>query len=399
MTAAPPRDRRRWSPLTSASDQSAVDASHIPLGSAPAEQERAGADPSAVRSLPLPARLARIPALYTVLLGAFVALVLISAAAGQMDVSPAEVFGSIMRRIGLEVGPVSDHPHADSALWVVRFPRLALAALAGAALAIGGVLMQGVFGNPLAEPGVIGVSAGAAAAAATSIALGLTFFGPFTLVLFAFLGGLIATMIAYATARSDGRTEVVTLILTGVAVNAVAGAVIAFMTFIGDTQAREEIVFWQLGSLNGTRWPAVWWTAPLVVLGFGLALLKVRQLDLLALGERQARHLGVNVERLRVQIILMVAVLTSAAVAFCGIIAFVGLVVPHLIRMIIGPGHAALLPASALGGAVLLLAADLGARTLVPYADLPIGMLTALVGGPFFFWLIRRTRRGAGGWA
>lgn len=348
---------------------------------------------------PRPSRLARVPGLYALLLAALVALVLLGAGLGQLDIAPAEVLGSILRRLGLEGGAVSDHPHADSALWVVRFPRVALALVAGAALAMGGVLMQGVFGNPLAEPGVIGVSAGAAAAAAATIALGWTFLGPWTLVVAAFCGGLLTTMLAYATAREGGRTEVVTLVLTGVAVNAVAGAVIALMTFLGDTQAREEIVFWQLGSLNGTRWSDVALTAPLLLAATLLILTRLRQLDLLALGERQARHLGVNVERLRVQSIVVVAVLTSAAVAFCGIIAFVGLVVPHLIRMVVGPAHAVLLPASALGGAVLLLGADLAARTLVPYADLPIGMLTALVGGPFFFWLIRRTRRGAGGWA
>jgi len=199
--------------------------------------------------------------------------------------------------------------------------------------------------------------------------------------------------------RSGGRTEVVTLVLTGVAVNAMCGAGIAFLTFLGDQQAREQIVFWQLGSLNGTRWQYVAVVAPLVVVGTAGVMVLARRLDLLSLGERSARHLGVDVERLRIVSVVLVALLTAAAVAFCGIIAFVGLVVPHLVRMIVGPGHRVLLPASALGGAVLLLAADLVARTAVAYADLPIGMLTALVGGPFFFWLIRKTRRSAGGWA
>ncbi len=178
-----------------------------------------------------------------------------------------------------------------------------------------------------------------------------------------------------------------------------AGAIIAFMTFLGDTQAREEIVFWQLGSLNGTRWVQVGVAAPLILLGVIGAFLVARKLDLLALGEHSARHLGVDVERLRIGVIILVAIATSAAVAFTGVIGFVGLVVPHVIRMLVGPAHRLLVPASVLGGAVVLLAADLAARTIVPYADLPIGMLTALVGGPFFFWLLRRTRRGAGGWS
>lgn len=344
-------------------------------------------------------RWGRVGLLFLGLTGALVALLAVSAALGQMSVTPPEVFGSVMHRLGIPLGPVSDHPQAEAGLWAVRFPRVALALVAGAALAVGGVLMQGVFGNPLAEPAIIGVSAGAAAAAATVIALGLTFLGPWTVVLAAFLGGLATTMLAYTTARQGGRTEVVTLVLTGVAVNAVAGAVVALMTFLGDTQAREEIVFWQLGSLNGTRWDDVAITAPLLLLVLVLVIPLCRRLDLLALGERQARHVGVDVERLRIRVIVLVAILTSAAVALCGIIAFVGLVVPHVIRMIVGPAHAVLLPASALGGGVLLVAADLGARTLVPYADLPIGMLTAAVGGPFFFYLIRRSRRGAGGWA
>nr|WP_225224997.1 iron ABC transporter permease [Cellulomonas sp. JH27-2] len=330
---------------------------------------------------------------------ALLVLAVISAGMGQLSVPPAEVVGSLLHHLGLEVGPVPAHPNGDAALWTIRFPRVAMALLVGAALATGGALMQGVFGNPLADPGVVGVSSGAAVGACSVIVFGLTFLGPWTVAATAFVGGLLTTILVYATARENGRTEVVTLVLTGVAVNAVAGAALALLTFLGDTQEREQIVFWQLGSLNGTRWPYVAVVAPIVAVGIAGAVLVARRLDLLALGERSARHLGVDVERLRVVCIVLVALLTAGAVAFCGIIAFVGLVVPHLVRMAVGPGHSVLIPASALGGAVLLLAADLVARTAVPYADLPIGMLTALVGGPFFFWLIRRTRRSAGGWA
>jgi iron complex transport system permease protein len=305
----------------------------------------------------------------------------------------------VLHRLGLDVGPLPVHPNGDAALWTIRFPRVVMSLLVGAALATAGAVMQGVFGNPLAEPGVVGVSSGAALAACTGIVFGLTFLGPFTSAALAFAGGLVTTLAVYLLARSGGRTEVVTLVLTGVAVNAVCGAGIAFLTFLGDTQAREQIVFWQLGSLNGTRWEYVAVVAPFVAVGLLVAVLVARRLDLLSLGERAARHVGVDVERLRIICIVAVALLTGAAVAFCGIVSFVGLVVPHLVRMAVGPGHRALVPLSALGGGVLLLAADLVARTAVAYADLPIGMLTALVGGPFFFWLIRRTRRQAGGWA
>jgi iron complex transport system permease protein len=256
-----------------------------------------------------------------------------------------------------------------------------------------------VFGNPLAEPGVVGVSSGAALAASTTIVFGITLFGPWTLAVFAFAGGLVTTLLVYGLSRADGRTEVVTLVLTGVALNACTGAGLAFMTFYGDQQAREQIVFWQLGSLNGSRWEQVAVVAPLVAVGLAVSLLVSRRLDLLALGDRAARHVGIDVERLRLVCVVVVALLAAAAVAFCGIIAFVGLVVPHLVRMVCGPGHRVLVPASALGGAVLLLGADLLARTAVDYADLPIGMLTSLAGSPFFFWLLRRSRRRAGGWA
>ncbi|WP_369794783.1 FecCD family ABC transporter permease [Cellulomonas sp. HZM] len=340
-----------------------------------------------------------MPYLFGGLVVALVVLAIVSAGAGQLDVPPAEVVGSVLHHLGLDIGPVPSHPNGDAALWTIRFPRVVMAMLVGAALATGGALMQGVFGNPLAEPGVVGVSSGAAVGACLVIVLGWTFVGSWTVALLAFVGGLLTTLLVYATARENGRTEVVTLVLTGVAVNAVAGAALALLTFLGDTQAREQIVFWQLGSLNGTRWPYVAVVAPLVLVGIVGAMTTARRLDLLALGERSARHLGVDVERLRLVCIVLVALLTAAAVAFCGVIAFVGLVVPHLVRMAVGPGHRVLVPASALGGAVLLLGADLVARTAVPYADLPIGMLTALVGGPFFFWLIRRTRRSAGGWA
>ncbi|GIG23861.1 FecCD family ABC transporter permease [Cellulomonas denverensis] len=330
---------------------------------------------------------------------ALLVLGVLSAGTGQLGVPPEQVLGSVLHRIGLDWLPLPSHPNGDAALWSIRFPRVAMAMLVGAALATAGAVMQGVFGNPLADPGVVGVSSGAALAACAGIVWGLSFAGAYTTAVLAFGGGLAATFLVYLLARSGGRTEVVTLVLTGVAVNAVGGAGIAFLTFLGDTQSREQIVFWQLGSLNGTRWAYVGVVAPLVLAGVLAAVLLARRLDLLALGERAARHVGVDVERLRIVSIVVVALLTAAAVAFCGIIAFVGLVVPHLIRMLLGPGHRVLVPLSALGGAVLLTGADLVARTAVAYADLPIGMLTALVGGPFFFWLIRRTRRTAGGWA
>jgi iron complex transport system permease protein len=326
-------------------------------------------------------------------------LVIVSAGIGQMHLPPAEVIHILAKQLNLNIGEVPLTENAETVVLSIRLPRLVMACLVGAALAVAGSLMQGVFRNPLADPGVIGVSSGAAAATCAGIVLGASALGPWWLAAFAFTGGITATLLVYWLSRSGGRTEVVTLVLTGVAVNAVCGAAIALFVFLADTSAREEIIFWQLGSLNGIRWSYVAVAAPIVAVSMVLALTLGGKLDLLALGERPARHLGVDVERLRISAIVLVACLTAAGVAFCGIIAFVGLVVPHLVRMVAGPGHGVLLPASALGGALLLTGADLVARTAVNYADLPIGMLTSLVGGPFFFYLLSRTRRQAGGWA
>lgn len=330
---------------------------------------------------------------------ALAALAVASAAIGQVPTGPAEVAGSIAHRIGLAWGPLPAHPAGEVTLWEVRFPRVLLAILVGAALATAGALLQGVFANPLAEPGVIGVSSGAAVGAGAVIVFGGAFVAAWSVAAAAFVAGLITTVLVYVLSRSDGRTEVVTLVLTGVAVNAFAGGLIAFLLFIASPAARDQIVFWQLGSLNGATWDAVAVVAVLAAIGIAAAVFVAPRLDLLALGESAARHLGVDVERLRRTVIVIVAVLTTAGVAFTGIVLFIGLIVPHVVRMIVGPGHRALIPVSAVTGAVVLLVADVAARSLVDNADLPLGMLTSLIGGPFFFWLLRRTRARSGGWA
>ena len=341
----------------------------------------------------------RAIALILLLAGVLVGGIVLSAITGQLPITPTEVAGSLLRAIGIDTAWAPTDPIIESTLWVVRFPRIVMALVVGAALAVAGAVMQAIFGNPLAEPGVVGVSSGAALGAATAIVLGASVLGGAGVALFAFLGGLVATLLVYAVSRAGGRTEVVTLLLTGIAVNAIAQAGIAFVLFVADTASREQIVFWQLGSLGGSLWSQVAIVASVAVVGVLLSFSLARRYDLLSLGERNARHLGVNVEQLRLVSIVLVALLTGVAVAFTGIIAFVGLVVPHIIRMIIGPAHRGLILASAVGGGALLVLADLLTRTLVAGAELPIGMLTSLVGGPFFFWLLYRQRRRSGGWA
>ncbi|MFF9013860.1 FecCD family ABC transporter permease [Streptomyces sp. NPDC014870] len=332
-----------------------------------------------------------------VLLAALGVLALLSAGIGAYEIPLGDVLASVQHRLGL--GGHALERSAESVLWNIRFPRVVLAILVGASLGCAGALMQGVFGNPLAEPGVIGISAGAAVGAVGAIALGLSFFGNWTVTVCAFVAGLATVLLVYAMSRAGGRTEVVTLILTGIAVNAFAGALIGLFIFFADNAQITQITFWQLGSLAQATWPKVLAVLPCALIGLAVAPFHARKLDLLALGERPARHLGVDVERLRIALILVVALLTAAAVAVAGIITFVGLLVPHLLRMANGPGHRFLVPGSALGGAVVLAAGDLAARTVAAPAELPLGVLTALFGSPFFFWLLRRTRRRQGGWA
>ncbi|MBF6170635.1 iron ABC transporter permease [Nocardia blacklockiae] len=344
-------------------------------------------------------RWSKVSALFAASVVVLLLLAMYSAAVGQVPTTPLEVAGSVFHRLGLDWGPLPAHPAGDVTLWQVRFPRVVLAVLVGAALATAGALLQGVFANPLAEPGVIGMSAGAAVGAGIVIVVGGAFAAAWSVAGGAFVAGLATTLLVYLLSRSNGRTETVTLVLTGVAVNAFTGGLMAFLLFTASQEARDQIVFWQLGSLNGATWQAVAVVAPLTALGLAAAVLMAPRLDLLALGESAARHLGVDVERLRRNVIVVVAILATAGVAFTGIILFVGLIVPHLVRMLVGPAHRVLIPLSALLGAIVLLAADVGARTLVANADLPLGMLTSLVGGPFFFWLLRRTRARSGGWA
>lgn len=350
-------------------------------------------------SLPQPnRRRARGVILSLSLVVVLVGAVVVSAVTGQLPIAAGEVVGSVLKWLGINTSLAPGDPVIEATLQVVRFPRIVMALAVGAALAVAGALMQAVFGNPLAEPGVVGVSAGAALGASTAIVFGISAGGG-GVALLAFIGGLLATLLVYAVARAGGRTEVVTLLLTGIAINAFAQAGLAFVLFLADTASREQIVFWQLGSLAGSLWSEVVIVLPVLILGTILAVMMSHRLDLLSLGERNARHLGVDVEQLRIIAIVLVALLTGVAVAFAGIIAFVGLVVPHIIRMALGPAHRGLLVASAVGGGALLAIADLLTRTLVSGADLPIGMLTALVGGPFFFGLLYQQRRRSGGWA
>ncbi len=279
----------------------------------------------------------------------------------------------------------------------IRLPRLVLGLAAGAALGLAGALMQGLFRNPLADPGLIGVSSGAALAAGCTIVMGSLWFpelprslGSWTLVLMAFAGGLAVTVLIYLLSRGEaGGTRVGLMLLAGIAVNALAGAGLGLLNFLASDEQLRNLQFWLLGSLGGARWSAVVLVGG-IALAAGIAGLRLaRALNALALGEAQAVLLGVPVERVKRVAIVATALAVGAVTATTGIIGFIGLVAPHMVRLAAGPDHRWVLPGSALLGAVLVLLADAVARTVVQPAELPLGVLTAAVGVPFFLLLLR----------
>jgi iron complex transport system permease protein len=272
----------------------------------------------------------------------------------------------------------------------------------GAALAMAGALMQGLFRNPLADPGLTGVSAGAGLGAALAIVLGdclpqgLVGLGSSPLPAAAFIGALAATSTLYAVATRGGRTSVATMLLAGVALAALASSFIGILAYVSDDRQLRDLTFWSMGSLGGANWVKVAALAPVTAILVAAAPFLSRGLNALALGEAEAFHLGVRLQRLKAAIVFLVAMAVGASVAAAGIISFVGIVAPHALRLIVGPDHRALLPLSVALGAALLAGADVLARTLVTPAEMPIGVLTAAIGAPFFLWLLMRRGGGLG---
>ena len=329
-------------------------------------------------------------------LGILAALVLaaalLSVSLGAIRIPPERVLAAL-------TGEGSDPARARDALVIlsIRLPRTLLGLLVGAGLAVSGALMQGLFRNPLADPALVGVSSGAGLAAAVIIVLGdrilarLGVPGPLpyaALPAGAFLGGLCATLILYALATRSGRTAVATMLLAGIALGALSGALTGLLTFVSDDRQLRDLAFWSLGSLGGATWSKVAASAPLILPVLAAVPLLGRGLNALVLGEAEAFLLGVPVERLKRACIVLVAVAVGASVAAAGVIGFVGLVVPHALRLLIGPGHRLLLPAAALLGGAFLVLADVVARLVAAPAELPIGIVTALVGAPVFLWLL-----------
>jgi heme transport system permease protein len=352
--------------------------------------EAAGTDK---RNSPL-ARHACALAIMLVLIAALLIVGVMAASVGAAKISLGRIASALLSGGDDSVLTARD----QMILLSIRLPRIVMASTVGALLAGAGTIMQGLFRNPLADPGLVGVSAGAGLAAAAAIVLGdkeapfLMANAPFLLPVAAFAGALATTALLYRMATRQGRTSIATMLLAGLALGALAGALTGLLVFLADDRQLRDITFWMLGSLAGATWQKIAAIAPFLALLVFFFPLVGRRLDLLALGETEAFHIGVAVERLKRLLIVLVAAAAAAAVSVAGVIGFVGIVVPHLLRLVIGPGHRLLLPASACCGAILLLMADTFARTIAAPAELPIGIVTAIVGAPFFLFLLLNRR-------
>lgn len=339
-----------------------------------------------VRRLPLSAGVAVGSALLVV-------TVVLSFGIGPIDIAPPKVVEVVLHEV-LGIGDGGDALNT-TVVMNLRMPRVLFGALAGAALAISGAALQGLFQNPLADPGIIGVSGGASAGAVSAIVL----LPPISAAAYgwlvpasAFAGGALATILIYLLARPGANRGTARLLLVGVAIGAGFAALTGFLTYVADDDDLQSIVFWQMGSLGNIDWLKLSLVTPPIVFGIILLIAKHRALDLLALGERDARHLGLDVVRTRAIVIAAAALLTGAAVSFAGTIGFIGLVVPHIVRMMFGPAHRNVVPMSAIVGALLIVVADTAARTIAPPSEVPIGLFTAALGAPFFLWLVMRSK-------
>jgi iron complex transport system permease protein len=343
---------------------------------------------------PLIAR-CRLPGLTLTLAlaGLVLAASLLSLTSGAAELGPGDLFAAALGD-GLSL-------RDQVVLRDIRLPRLALGLAVGAALAVSGVLLQGLFRNPLADPGIVGVSAGAGLGAVLAIVLGgllpaalTTVVGSALVPLAAGLGGWLTTLLLYRVASSGPRTDVGLMLLAGIALSALAGAATGVLTYLAEDQQLRDLTFWGMGSLAGATWAKLATALPLMALSLLIAPRLGRGLNTLALGEAQAAHMGTDVQLLKRLTILAAAAATGAAVAVSGGIGFIGIVVPHLLRQAQGPDHRHLIPNAALLGAALLVLADVISRSIVAPAELPIGILTALIGAPVFLWMLLQRRAG-----
>lgn len=325
-----------------------------------------------------------------------VILILIIVAAisiGTVFVPIKTIIKVILHKIGL-YGNTGFEYEQQAIIYYVRLPRVLAAVLIGAALATVGAVLQGMFRNPMADPGIIGVSSGASLGAVAAIALGLSSQGLFYMPLFASVGAILAALIILTLSLRGGRVATFTLILSGIAVSTFFGAVTSMILSITSRDNVHEFIFWAMGNLYSIRWESIKLVVIPIILGVIILMTFARDLNVMLLGEEEAQSVGVNSSKIRIMILLVAAVTTAAAVCISGPISFVGLIVPHIIRIIIGPDHRLLLPASAIGGSIFLVACDLISRVVFIPTEINVGIVTSLVGAPYFLYLLTKSRKG-----
>lgn len=316
---------------------------------------------------------------------------------GTAKVSVLDIFKIIASKIPLinnyiDVSNIADS--AKSIIWNLRLPRVLLGGVIGASLSVAGAAFQGMFKNPMADPYVLGISSGAALGATLAIVfkIDVSFFSISSITIFAFIGALLAVFTVYNIARVKNKVPVTTLLLAGVAVGQFLTAIMSFIMILSDKDM-VKITYWTLGSLSGKGWEPVIGIALPSTLGIIVISFFARDLNILLTGEESAQSLGVDVERTKTYILLLGTFITAISVSVCGIIGFVGLIIPHIVRILMGPDHRILLPASALLGSIFMIFADTIARTLISPIEIPVGIITALFGGPFFIYLLRSRKK------
>lgn len=315
---------------------------------------------------------------------------------GPVYISPVTVWHIIASHV-FGISPGDWTAGQDHIVWLIRLPRVLLAGIVGAGLAVVGATMQAAVRNPLADPYLLGTSSGASVGAVLVIMLGINFLAPYSLSILAFAGAVGSFVIVLSMAQTGGRVSPTRLILAGVATAYILSAITSLILFMGDERAVRAVLFWMLGTLSGAEWSYLGLPAAALVAGISFLALKYRALNALLAGEETAITLGVNTQSLRRQLLLLTALLTGIMVAVSGAIGFVGLMMPHIVRLVSGSDHRMVLPASALAGAIFLIWVDVVARTIVQPQEIPVSIITALVGAPFFLWLLRLRRQAYGG--